>query len=59
MFDTGFVGQHRGWYELRRDDLGVLWEHLVLKELHARFGRGPDHDWRTKHGSEVDFVLAR
>ncbi len=24
-FDTGFVCYHRGWHELRRDDLGPLW----------------------------------
>jgi predicted AAA+ superfamily ATPase len=58
-FDTGFVCYHRGWHELRRDDLGPLWEHLVLNELHAHFGRRPIHYWRTKRGAEVDFVLAR
>ncbi|MBI4012735.1 MAG: ATP-binding protein [Candidatus Rokubacteria bacterium] len=57
-FDTGFVCYHRGWHELRRDDLGPLWEHLVLNELHAHFGRRPIHYWRSKHGNEVDFVLA-
>ena len=34
-FDTGFVCYHRGWHELRREDFGLLWEHLVLNELHA------------------------
>lgn len=58
-FDTGFVCHHRGWHELRRDDRGPLWEHLVLNQLHATFGRAPVHYWRTKHGNEVDFVLAR
>ena len=58
-FDTGFVCYHRGWHELRRDDLGPLWEHLVLNELHAHSGRQAIHYWRTKHGAEVDFVLAR
>lgn len=58
-FDTGFVCYHRGWHALRRDDLGPLWEHLVLNELHAHVGRGPIHYWRSKHGNEVDFVLAR
>lgn len=58
-FDTGFVCYHRGWHELRRDDLGLLWEHLVLNELHAHFGAGAIHYWRSKHGNEVDFVLAR
>ncbi|MBI2561986.1 MAG: ATP-binding protein [candidate division NC10 bacterium] len=58
-FDTGFVCYHRGWHELRREDLGLLWEHLVLNELHAHLGQGAIHYWRSKHGNEVDFVLAR
>lgn len=56
-FDTGFVCYHRGWHDLRPDDLGLLWEHLVLNELHAHAGRGAIHYWRSKHGNEVDFVL--
>lgn len=58
-FDTGFVCHHRGWHQLRREDCGPLWEHLVLNELHAHCGREPVHYWRTKHGNEIDFVLAR
>ncbi len=57
-FDTGFVCHQRGWSELRSDDLGPLWEHLVLNELHAHVGRDPVRYWRTKHGAEVDFVIA-
>lgn len=57
-FDTGFVCQHRGWRELRREDLGGLLEHLVLNELHALLGsRRSIHYWRSKAGPEVDFVL--
>jgi uncharacterized protein len=58
-FDTGFVCYHRGWHTLRREDLGFLWEHLVLNEIHAHLGVGGVHYWRSKHGNEVDFVLAR
>lgn len=58
-FDTGFVCHHRGWHQLRREDCGPLWEHLVLNQLHAHCGREPVHYWRTKHGNEIDFVLAR
>ena len=59
-FDTGFVCQHRGWRELRREDLGALFEHLVLNELHASLGsRGAIRYWRSKAGPEVDFVLDR
>jgi len=57
-FDTGFMCYHRGWHELRREDLGLLWEHLVLNELQAHLGRPPIHYWRSKHGNEVDFVVA-
>jgi predicted AAA+ superfamily ATPase len=58
-FDTGFVSYYRGWRDLRREDLGVLWEHFVLNELHAHLGREPIRYWRSKHGSEIDFVIAR
>lgn len=57
-FDTGFVCYHRGWHALRRDDLGPLWEHLVLNELHAHLGTRAIRYWRSKHGNEIDFVLA-
>jgi predicted AAA+ superfamily ATPase len=58
-FDTGFVCYHRGWHTLRREDLGLLWEHLVLNEIHVHQGTDGIHYWRSKHGNEVDFVLAR
>ena len=57
-FDTGFVCYHRGWSELRREDLGLLFEHYVLNELHAQLQSRDVRYWRSKHGSEVDFVLA-
>ena len=58
-FDTGFVCYWRGWHELRRDDLGILWEHYVLNELHARLQTRQLNYWRDKQGHEVDFVIAR
>jgi predicted AAA+ superfamily ATPase len=58
-FDTGFVCYHRGWHELRRDDLGLLWEHLVLNEMHAHRQSREIRYWRDKRGHEVDFILAR
>lgn len=58
-FDTGFVSFARGWDPLRPDDLGVLWEHLVLEYLQAHFPDSPIHYWRDKQNNEVDFVLAR
>ena len=58
-FDTGFVCYHRGWQTLRREDRGLLWEHLVLNEIHAHLGAGGVHYWRSKYGNEVDFVVPR
>ncbi len=58
-FDTGFVCYHRGWTNLRPEDLGLLWEHLVLNELHARLQTRRIGYWRDKRGHEIDFVLAR
>ncbi|KPK50109.1 MAG: hypothetical protein AMK72_02965, partial [Planctomycetes bacterium SM23_25] len=57
-FDTGFVCYYRGWTGLRHEDLGALWEHLVLNELYAATqGRAVGH-WRDKQRHEVDFVWA-
>ncbi len=57
-FDTGFVCYYRGWYSLRNDDLGPLWEHFVLNEIQARLQTRRVHYWRDKKGHEVDFVLS-
>jgi uncharacterized protein len=56
-FDTGFVCHYRGWGALRNEDLGLLWEHVVLNEIQGRLQRRTLRYWRTKHGAEVDFVL--
>lgn len=58
-FDTGFVCYHRGWHELRREDLGLLWEHFVLNELQAHLQSREIHYWRDKRGHEVDFVWVK
>ena len=57
-FDTGFVSFARGWEPLRPDDLGLLWEHLVLEQLQAHFPATPVRYWRDKQGREVDFIMA-
>lgn len=57
-FDTGFVCTHRGWDRLRGEDLGQLWEHYVLNEIHGRLGERRVQYWRDKQGHEVDFVIA-
>jgi hypothetical protein len=56
-FDTGFVCAYRGWRQLRREDLGNLWEHFVLNEIMARTQARDVHYWRDKRGHEIDFVL--
>ena len=57
-FDTGFVSYARGWNPLRSEDYGILWEHLVLEHLQARFPDTPVRYWRDKQGHEVDFILS-
>jgi len=57
-FDTGFISAYRGWREIRNDDLGILWEHYVLNEIHARTGRRDVQYWRDKRQHEVDFIWA-
>lgn len=57
-FDTGFVCYHRGWDKLRSDDLGLLWEHVILNEMHAHLQSREIRYWRDKRGHEVDFILA-
>ncbi len=58
-FDTGFVCYFRGWREPRNDDMGQLWEHYVLNEIHGRLQTRRVSYWRDKQGHEVDFVIAR
>jgi hypothetical protein len=57
-FDTGLVCHARGWDNLRTEDCGVLWEHLVLDTLIAA-GAPKIHFWRDKQQREVDFVVPR
>jgi predicted AAA+ superfamily ATPase len=58
-FDTGFVRHVRGHVDVRSDDLGNLWEHYVLNEVHAQAPGTRARYWRTKRDQEVDFVLER
>jgi len=58
-FDTGFVSHVRGWDTPRQDDLGTLWEHYVLNEIHGNLQTRDVRYWRDKQGHEVDFVIAR
>ena len=58
-FDTGFVCHYRGWNSIRDDDLGLLWEHFVLNEIHARLQTRAVRYWRDKRQHEIDFVIQR
>ena len=57
-FDTGFVCYYRGWTALRDQDLGDLWEHFVLNELHAATQGARLGYWRDKQKHEIDFIWA-
>jgi hypothetical protein len=58
-FDTGFVCALSGRRKLAGEDLGGLWEHYVLNELHAQFPGTEVRYWRDTRHHEVDFVVAR
>lgn len=58
-FDTGFVCHYRGWINLRPEDLGYLFEHVVLNEILSRFPRGKVQYWRDKAKNEVDFIFLK
>jgi hypothetical protein len=56
-FDTGFACHARGWSDLRPEDCGLLWEHLVLESLLTHLGPNAVYFWRDKQQHEVDFVV--
>lgn len=58
-FDTGFVVFSRGWNDLRAEDFGILWEHLVLEKLISDLAELPVMYWRDKAHHEIDFVVSR
>lgn len=58
-FDTGFVCHARGWRDLRHEDYGGLWEHLVLDELRVHFEATQIYYWRDKRKRELDYIIAR
>ncbi|HUG12190.1 MAG TPA: DUF4143 domain-containing protein, partial [Opitutaceae bacterium] len=53
---TGFVCFARGWDQVRSEDAGLLWEHLVLDTL-LSVPVTKIHFWRDKQQREVDFVI--
>ena len=56
-FDTGFVAFARGWGDLRPEDCGLLWEHVVLERLLSDPAEPKVMYWRDKDQHEIDFVL--
>jgi predicted AAA+ superfamily ATPase len=58
-FDTGFVCYARHWISLRNEDRGILWEHLVLNEIHGQLQINVVFYWRDKQGHEIDFIYLK
>ena len=59
-FDTGFICYAKGWLQLRSEDFGELWEHLVLNNLMGFFQQALTiHYWRDKRGHQIDFILKK
>ena len=58
-FDTGFICYAKGWVSLRPEDLGILWEHLVLNEIQGQLQTKSVYYWRDKSGHEIDFIYLK
>lgn len=58
-FDTAFVAFSKGWDTLRKEDIGILWEHLVLNEIYGRCQTKNVFYWRDKQNHEIDFVYLK
>ncbi len=58
-FDTGMVTFIKGWNEIREEDRGVLWEHLVLDMMRSLYPGAKIGYWRDKSDREIDFVIPR
>jgi predicted AAA+ superfamily ATPase len=56
-FDTGLITFVKGWNEIRDEDRGILWEHLVLDLIRSYFPDRQIYYWRDKSNREIDFVL--
>ncbi len=56
-FDTGFVTFVRGWNDIRLEDRGILWEHLVLDMIRSISPPANIFYWRDKSGREIDFIV--
>ena len=56
-FDTGFITHMNAWNEIREEDRGLLWEHLVLDTLRTFITPYNIMYWRDKSGREIDFII--
>ena len=58
-FDTGFICTYNGWFPLRDNELGLLWEHFILNELYAHLQTRNIRYWQDKRQHEIDFILLK
>ncbi|MGD9107688.1 MAG: AAA family ATPase [Gammaproteobacteria bacterium] len=58
-FDTGMICYAKSWHKLRTDDMGLLWEHCVLNELHGNLQTRNIYYWRDKRRHEIDFIYLK
>lgn len=56
-FDTGFVSFARGWSEIRDEDRGILWEHMVLDLIRSKYPENSIFYWQDKSSREIDFII--
>jgi uncharacterized protein len=56
-FDTGFVAFAKGYKNLRPDDMGLLWENMVLDLLLSAGLSNVLRFWRDEKKNEIDFIL--
>jgi predicted AAA+ superfamily ATPase len=61
FFDLGVLNALRGSFEINKERLGFLFEHMVFNQLvNSATGRNLDfniYNFRTRGGFEVDFIL--
>ena len=41
----------------KQEDLGYMWEHIVLNEIQGNLQTRTVNYWRDKHDHEIDFVI--
>ncbi len=56
-FDTGFICYVKGRSQLQPEDLGFMWEHCVLNEMHGHLQSRAINYWRDKNDNEIDFII--